>query len=141
MSRSNKARHGTRTKKWKDSVGKSRSQARSRAKWKKVKKNTKRPAHGSMRGKRQPKQKSKVGFGILTSTGIYDPKTKTVEPYDDDDDPAKPIEYEDPTGLYPPMRLAVMTGRPPTDFKETTRKPELTMDDVKHNMILDLKTP
>lgn len=109
MSHSNKARHGTRTKKWKDSVGKSRSQARSRAKWKKVKKNTKRPAHGSMRGKRQPKSKP-PSFGILTATGIYDPKTKTIEPYDDDDD-------------------------------SVLRRPELTMEDVKHNMLLDLRMP
>ena len=48
MSKSNKARYGTKTKKWKDSMGRSANQARSRAKWKKVKKNTKNPTFGSM---------------------------------------------------------------------------------------------
>lgn len=40
MSRSNKARHGTRTKYWKDTVQESASQARSRTKWRKVTKHS-----------------------------------------------------------------------------------------------------
>jgi hypothetical protein len=40
-----------------------------------------------------------------------------------------PVEYSDPTGLYPPARLAVMTGKSPSDFKlkeaKKTKLPDL----------------
>lgn len=81
MSRSNKARNGTRTKRWKDTVGRSANQARSRAKWKKVKKNTKHPTYGSMR---KPTKKPKESVHIITGSGIYDSRTKSIEPFDDD---------------------------------------------------------
>jgi hypothetical protein len=47
MSRSNKSRNSTRTKRWKDTVRESRTQVRSRAKWKKVTKNSPKKTGGS----------------------------------------------------------------------------------------------
>jgi hypothetical protein len=117
MSRSNKARYSTRTKRrkqrtsghykggWKDSIGKSRSQVRSRSKWKKV---TKKSPKKTLRS-RKPQKPVPVPFEDFDP---YEPQDEIPFP-----PPRPPLEYEDPTGLYPPMRMAVITGRPPTDFK------------------------
>lgn len=41
----------------------------------------------------------------------------------------KPVKYEDPTGLYPPMRLAVMTGKSPDHFKQLPSNGTYRCDD------------
>lgn len=68
MSRSNKARYGTKTKKWKDSVGRSRSQVRSRAKWKKATKNSPKKQERSRKPpKRQPTERELVKMGLANN--------------------------------------------------------------------------
>jgi len=76
MSRSNKARY-TRKSIWKDTVLRSRCHARTRSRLKKVTKHSpKKTAHS-----RKPQKPSVY---IITGSGIYDSRSKCIEPFDDD---------------------------------------------------------
>lgn len=82
MSRSNKARYGTKTKQWKDSVGRSRSQVRSRAKWKKATKNSPKKQILSRvlrgRGKGRPRPREKPTERELVEMGLANNATAEI---------------------------------------------------------------
>jgi hypothetical protein len=69
------------------------------------------------------------GYMITCSCGWYqkvnEPKREAVKYFNDHKRSAPkpaPIEIDDPTGLWTPMRAAIVTGKPITSFTQKKRK-------------------